>query len=282
MAVHKNRSPHTLQAYHNDLQQFGAFLRAEFSLTDFSLVTTRQGRAWIGELSADGLSPRSINRKISAIKQFYTWMRREDLVTSNPISGIRNLKVPGRIPQFVRESEMEDLLNIDYRPFEYDELLIFCVLSVLYQCGLRRAELIGLQDVNVRMDKRQLKVLGKGNKERIIPMTAELAELLDFYRQKRQMLVENTDYFFIFGSGKPLKEKWVYQTVRTALSAGSAVGKKSPHVLRHSFATHLLQRGADINAIKELLGHSSLAATQIYAHNDIEKLKEIHKLHPKS
>lgn len=236
----------------------------------------------MAELSGEQLASTSINRKISALKSFFTYLRREDVLGVNPASGVRNLKTPKRIPNFIKVKEADKIFDDQPDIDNHDAVLTFCVLSLLYQAGLRRSELVGLKSHCVSLGQKQIKVLGKGNKERIVPITDEMCRLFKIYQTSRQKIDNNSDNFFIFGNGKPIYDKWVYRMVKKELSKGSDVAKKSPHVLRHSFATHLLQRGADINAIKELLGHSSLAATQIYAHNDVARLKKIHKLHPKS
>jgi len=282
LQVHRNRSIHTANAYRVDLHQYFNFQLSDFGSDSPKKTTAIAIRSWVMQLSSSGLSPTSVNRKISALKSYFKYLQREEVLTSNPTLSIRNLKTAKRIPNFIRQSEAVKIFD---QPEAFDshlQLLEVTVMSLLYQTGIRRAELIGLKHSDISLSKKQIKVLGKGNKERIIPITDEMNSLLEKYQNSRQSYAKETNNFFIFDSGKPLYEKWVYRLVKKELSHGSDVAKKSPHVLRHSFATHLLQRGADINAIKELLGHSSLASTQIYAHNDIKHLKEIHKLHPKS
>lgn len=285
LTFQRNLSHHTIDAYRSDLQQFCAFHSLE---TDDSILNVKYNdvRSWVASLAKSKMAPTSINRKISAVKRFYKYLKKLDLVSVNPADSVGNLKKPRRLPQYVKQYEMDRLID-SHKPVntgetEYTEILEFTALMLLYQAGLRRSELINLLDVNVDTIQKTVKVMGKGSKERIVPLTEEMNELLNNYRNSRNTLGDFHDNFFIFENGKPLYEKWVYRLVKKSLSEVSTVAKKSPHVLRHSFATHLLQRGADINAIKELLGHSSLAATQIYAHNDIEQLKKIHKLHPNS
>jgi integrase/recombinase XerC len=282
LSVLKNRSGNTVLAYHSDLTQYFQFQLDEFD--EFSPVQTKTEfiRSWVASMSKEGIAPSSINRKISTLKSFFKYLQREEVVEANPAISIRNLKVAKRIPNFVRLKEADSMFNLPDGFESYDHLLMVAVFCLLYQAGLRRSELIGLTQENVLLNKAMIKVVGKGNKERLVPITEEMNELLEKYLIERHKFDKVTNNFFIFGNGKPLYEKWIYRMVKKELSLGSDVAQKSPHVLRHSFATHMLQRGADINAIKELLGHSSLASTQIYAHNDIGHLKKTHKLHPKS
>lgn len=203
-----------------------------------------------------------------------------EVVDDNPATAIRNLKLPQKIPAYVRKSEAERLFD-DLQQAN-DQPLETAVLMLLYTTGIRRAELIDLKMPNVDLSQAQIKVLGKGKKERIVPLGVEIIDVLRNYLEYRKDIPATTDHFFVRSNGKPLYPKWVYTCVNKMLSQYSNVEKRSPHVLRHSFATHLLQNGAEIAAIKDLLGHSSLASTQIYAQSDIAHLKKIHKLHPKS
>jgi len=271
----KSYSEHTVHAYRRDLSQYFGYQFEMYQSGSPNDTTSTFIRSWLVELSEQSMKPSSINRKLSSLKSFFNYLRMLDKVERNPLTGIRNVKMPAKLPSYVRSHESDRLFD------HIDEMdpLDAAVISMLYHTGMRRAELIELKQGQVDFNKNQIRVLGKGKKERIVPMSAELESILNRYLNTTN---HDEGHFFTLKNGKPLYPKWVYNCVNRVLTAYSKVDKKSPHVLRHSFATHLLQNGAEIMAIKELLGHASLSSTQIYAQSDVAHLKKVHKLHPKS
>jgi integrase/recombinase XerC len=281
----KRYSPHTILSYKTDLEQFFAYLISQYDTPPVSKVTAGFIRSWLAEMRGEKISPKSLNRKISSLKSFYKYLLKIGEVTQTPLTTIVSPKVGKRLPSFVAEKDMETLQEYVEFPDTWmgrtDKLLV----DLFYATGMRLSELINLKPSHIDEANRQIKVLGKGNKERIIPASKDLiAELFDYYKSRRGAAIEaTTEHLFINEKGKPLYPKYVYNVVKANLSRVTTLQKKSPHVLRHTFATHLTNNGADLNAVKELLGHSSLAATQIYTHNTIDKLKDIYKkAHPKA
>lgn len=280
----KRMSPHTVLSYSNDLQQFQAYLEAIYKVSDIREVNHSIIRSWIVSLMDNKLSSRSVNRKISTLKSFYKYLLREKVVTINPMGKIQSPKNPKRLPIFIEESKMEAISTGDIYGEGFKGARDMLLIEVLYATGMRRAELINLKIRDIDLVKGTLKVLGKRNKERLIPVTSNLAVLIREYLVLRKKLVTSgNDHLFINEKGKPLNASSVYRSVRDTLKKVTTLSKKSPHVLRHTFATHLLNNGANLNAIKELLGHANLAATQVYTHNTIEKLKNVYsKSHPRA
>ncbi len=280
----KRYSQHTLISYQTDLEQFFAYLASQFDSPDLPAISAMFIRSWLAEMKEEGMESRSLNRKISALKSFFKYQLKMGVIQQSPMTTIVSPKVSKRLPVFVEEKDMHTLF--DYVEFSDDwkgrtEKL---VLQLFYSTGMRLSELIGLKENQLDGSLRQLKVLGKGNKERILPLSPELVQLLKAYIQdKPDKQEEKHQRLFVNEKGKPLQPRQVYSFVKQHLATVTTVTKKSPHILRHSFATHLMNNGADLNAVKELLGHSSLAATQVYTHNTIEKLKEVFKkAHPKA
>lgn len=282
----KRYSQHTVQSYRRDLLQFEEYLDVVYQTSSFKDVNDQMVRSWLADFMEEGLASKTINRKLSTLKSFYRFLSREEYISINPVTKIQGPKLKKRLPVFIKESNMEQLFSheIDYSDFEQVRNLL--IMELFYATGIRRAELMSLTIQNVNLYEKQIKVLGKRNKERIIPIGDDILKLFDIYVELREkcLSVENeSDFVFLTKKGKKIYPKLVYRVVNSYLSTVSTQDKKSPHVLRHTFATHMLNNGADLNAVKEILGHASLAATQIYTHNTIEKLKKIYQqAHPKA
>jgi integrase/recombinase XerC len=281
LSFQKSYSEHTVSAYSNDLEQFSLFQLKTFEVDNFLTTQSTFIRSWVVDLMESGLKPSSVNRKLSTLKSFFKYLRMMDVIDVNPATSVRNLKLPHKIPTYIRKAESDKLFDDLANNPEVD-ILESTVVALLYSTGIRRAELIDLRRANVDLENNKIKVFGKGKKERIVPLGQEIVAILEKYKAYREALGYDSYWFFILPNGKLLYPKWVYNCVNKWLKLYSNAEKMSPHVLRHSFATHLLQNGAEIAAIKELLGHASLASTQIYAQSDIAHLKKVHKLHPKS
>ncbi len=287
----KRYSAHTVQAYQNDLEQFFLFIKSQFGEPGIAAISHIHIRSWLVQMSELDISSKSINRKISTLKSFYKFLQRKEIVKVSPMGKIISPKNPKRLPAFVNENDMESLMAEEpgkqEKPTFADDFrgkTDRLIMELLYQTGMRRSELLGLKIPDFDRSNKTLKVLGKGNKERIIPLRAEMCSLINDYIAEREKLETVSHQFILtFENGGPLYEKYVYNTVKKYLRGVTTLNKKSPHVLRHTFATHILNNGADLNAVKELLGHANLAATQIYTHNTIDKLKEVYKkAHPKA
>ncbi len=279
----KRYSLHTLESYKNDLLQFQAFVSTNGTSNEVSAANHLDIRSWMVSLMQDGISPRSINRKVSALKSFYKFLLRKGELKKNPLAKVQTPKMSKRLPVFVEQPNMERLLSQIEFPEGVEGQQDKLIIELLYGTGIRRSELIGLKHTDLDAYQSQIKVLGKGNKERIIPVHSNLIQSIkQFLSSKSEAGEEAGIFLFTDENGKQISASRVYNTVKKYLSLITTINKKSPHVLRHSFATHLMNNGADINAVKELLGHSSLAATQVYTHNTIDRLKEIYKqAHPK-
>jgi integrase/recombinase XerC len=282
LTFEKRFSVHTVEAYKLDLSQFLKFIEVEFEMK-LEEVTHHQIRSWVVKMKENGKSHKTIHRKISSIKSFYKQERRLGNIIINPTSVVKLPKLEKRIPHFIKHSELntiKDDLREDKESFELlrDDMIILLLLST----GMRRSELIGLKETDY--SEGLVKVLGKRNKERVIPLPESIADSLDKYLiVKRQKFPNGIDELLVTNTGEKLYEKFVYRIVNKYLASITTSKKKSPHVLRHSYATELLNNGADLSSIKDLLGHSSLAATQVYTHSSMEKIKEIYKsAHPRS
>ncbi len=276
----KRSSPHTVTAYTNDLNQFIIFLNSAFEIKSISEVNHSCIRSWIISLIEQKITPRSVNRKITALKTFYKYLLRQNIVSENPMLKILSQKTAKRLPVFIEKEKMDTLLDDSAFGDDFQGLRNKLIMELFYASGIRLSELINLKQSNVDLYLCQIKVLGKRSKERIIPFNTPLKQQVENYLTAKGSL--NDEFLFVDKNGKKLYEKFVYRLVNTCLSEITTMNKKSPHVLRHTFATHMLNNGADLNAIKELLGHVNLSATQIYTHNTIGKLKNTHKqAHPK-
>jgi integrase/recombinase XerC len=281
----KRYSRHTIISYQTDLSAFFAFLQFTFGDTELDAIKPSFVRTWLASLKDQGMEAKSINRKISALKSFFKYQLKEAAVTVSPMSVIISPKISKRLPQFVEKADINTLFEYVEFPDDWQGKTDRIILQLLYNTGIRQAELVSLKESQVDHYKSAIKVLGKGNKERIIPVSeALLAIVKDYIAEKRKILDHfDGEILLVNERGKKLYPRYVYNSVHKYLDKITTISKKSPHVLRHTFATHLMNNGADLNAVKELLGHSSLAATQIYTHNSIEKLKDIHKkAHPKA
>jgi integrase/recombinase XerC len=280
----KRFSPNTVIAYKKDLYQFSEFIASPGS--DLLEISHQQVRSWIVSLMDQGMEPKSINRKISSLRSFYKFLQREGLINSSPMIHVKAPKTPKRLPVIITEQKMDSLLDAkDVFSDDFEGIRNRLILELLYGTGMRLAELVGLSNDDVNIYESQIKVLGKRNKERIIPISKVLAKLIADYQVQKNNQKFNFKALslIVTKEGKAAYPKFIYRIVHSILSFISTQDKKSPHILRHSFATTLLNRGADLNAIKELLGHSSLAATQVYTHNSVEKLKAVYKqAHPKA
>jgi integrase/recombinase XerC len=279
----KRFSKHTLLAYHNDLSQFFQYLETTCETKEIARVNHVVIRSWIVLLVEQDIGSRSITRKISTLKSYYKYLLRTGVVTENPMLKVSAPKVSKRLPVYVEEDKMQLLFdNIAFEP-GFGGLRDRLVLLLFYYTGMRLSELVQLRPGDVNSNACTVKVLGKRNKERLIPFTLSLKKEIAMYQSEKEKIEHDKNAFFVLDDGKPVYHKFVYRLVKKYLGSVTTLVKKSPHVLRHTFATHMLNHGADINAIKEILGHSNLSATQIYTHNTIDKLKIIYQqAHPKA
>jgi integrase/recombinase XerC len=283
----KRYSAHTVRAYTDDLDQFFNYLNTSFGETQVLEITTAFVRSWLASLKEQKITSKSINRKISSLKSFFKFQLRTGKIDKSPMAGIISPKSGKRLPVYVEEKDMNLLLNNVEFPDDWAGKTDRLLISIFYNTGLRLSELVMMKTSQADLEAATLRVIGKGNKERIIPISQELvAEIRSYQKEKPPSPAGNEKSeqrtLLVNALGKPLYVKYAYLAVRKWLSCVTTLDKKSPHVLRHSFATHLMNHGADLNSVKELLGHSSLAATQLYTHNSIEKLREVHKKnHPR-
>ncbi len=282
----KRYAPSTIKAYQKDLEQFRDYMLVEYDSLVIQNIKRIHIRSWIADLREHDVSAKSIHRKISTLSSFFKYMRRLGHIESSPLLNIVKPKVEKRLATFIREDKIDVVLGASQANSSdtIDHLNVQLIIEILYQTGMRRSELLNLTLNRTDLMSKELRIIGKGNKERIIPINTELVELIKAYLIKRkEVAIADNDKLLVLSNGKALYPKYIYNAVKKVLQPNTTLNKNSPHILRHTFATHLLNEGADINAIKELLGHASLAATQIYTHNGIEKLKNVHKkAHPKS
>lgn len=280
----KRYSPHTVVAYKNDLDQFVEFSTIVVGEFHVKKVSTDTVRGWLLHLMEQGLTPRSIHRKVTAVKSFFNYLMREEIVDNNPAVNVTLPKVRKKLPNFVDENSLNHLLD-DQDVFEnsFSGIRDNLIISLFYGTGIRLAELIGLKEQDINKQECLIRVLGKRQKERIIPYPSEINNLLEKYVIARNAeFGSKSEFLLLTDKGEKVYEKLIYRIVKNNLAKVTSLEKKSPHVLRHTYATHLLNKGADLNAVKELLGHSNLAATQVYTHTTFEKLRDSYKqAHPR-
>jgi integrase/recombinase XerC len=280
----KRYSPHTVLAYQRDLTDWQLYLQEQVGVSLLNEVKPVMIRSWLASLKDKGVTARSLVRKISTLKSFYKHLLKSGQVDASPMAQVTTPKMGSRLPAFIKEEEALQLGQLLATTAEdWKGLNTKMLVSLFYTTGMRLSELIQLRESQIDLPRAQLKVLGKGKKERILPLTKEMVELIGSYReQKKGQFDSDQDWLLLTEAGKKLYPRYAWALVNKVLGEATTVQQKSPHVLRHSFATHLLNNGADLNAVKELLGHSSLAATQVYTHNTIDKLRAVHrKAHPK-
>lgn len=283
LSSEKRYSSHTLAAYKKDLDQLKDFLRAEFEIIALEQAKHIHLRGWVVELTEQNMSATSVNRKMATLKSFYKFLVAREYMTNNPAEALKPLKTKKTLPSFVKESEINLLLDaIEFSP-DFFGLRDKLLLELFYSTGIRLAELKNLKESDVNFYENTIRVLGKRNKERILPVNNSLILLMKEYLNLKNAEGMINEFLLVNDKGKTLYPMFVYRKIKAYLSLVTTQSKKSPHVLRHTFATHLLNKGADLNAVKDLLGHTSLAATQVYTHNSIEKLKEaFNQAHPKA
>ena len=282
LSYQKRFSVHSITAYKNDLETFWEYANKE-GYTLLNEINHLVIRSWLVSLMESGMEARSVNRKISTLKSYYKFLIREGNVELNPMAKIISPKTAKKLPVFVDKTHMENLFDFDVFEPGFEGHRNRMVLLLFYQTGMRLSELTGLKKTDLDFSNCQVKVLGKRNKERIIPFTLNFKKELEDYLHAIPPEYAAGPFLFAQKNGKKLYPKQVYNLVNVALAHVTTIHKKSPHVLRHTFATHMLNNGADLNAIKEILGHANLSATQVYTHNSIEKLKHVHKqAHPKA
>ena len=285
LQIEKNYSSNTLSAYEKDLIEFKIFIKENFEKYPIENAEYKVIRLWIVELVNKNLSNRSINRKVSSLKSFYKFLVKTNTISSSPLLGHSPLKQSKKIQVPFSKEEINSLLDSDSFKSDYRGVLQKTIITFFYFTGVRRIELINLKESDINMDSSTIRIMGKRSKERVIPMLPKLKKSIKDYLNLRLKEFNNKtlEYLFVSKSCSQLSEKYVYRTVNEYFKLVSPKVKKAPHVLRHSFATHLINEGADINSVKELLGHSSLSATQVYSHTSMERIKEVFKnSHPRA
>jgi integrase/recombinase XerC len=281
----KRYSLHTITSYQTDLIDFFNYLDQQFGKTDIKNIDHSYVRSWLASLKENRFMAKSINRKISSLRSFFKHLLKTGVIENTPMVNVTSPKISKRLPVFVKEEDTRKLIEaLNNSTEDWKTLNAKMLITLFYATGMRLSELINLKNKHFDSSRSQIKVLGKGNKERIIPINKEVIKIIKEYQQQKDKYFEKKeDALLITEKGEKLYPKYAYLLVNKYLGGVSTLNKKSPHVLRHTFATHLMNNGADLNAVKELLGHSSLAATQVYTHTTIEKLKDIHKkAHPRA
>jgi integrase/recombinase XerC len=284
--VEKRYSEHTVRAYSDDIQQFVQYLEKQQGFNDLLTVNQLMVREWIVSLISEDMSPRSIRRKTASLNTFFKYCLRNKLIETNPAEELILPKLTKNFPDFIKESSIDNLFEANHFEEGFPGMRDKLVLELFYATGMRLAELVGLTVLSVDLEKGEIKILGKRNKERIVPLTVNSMNLLHNYLKEREKYVPSDKShikLIVTDTGNPAYPRMVQRLVRRYLILSTTLEKRSPHLLRHTFATHMLNRGADLNAVKELLGHANLAATEIYTHNTYEKLKSIYKqAHPRA
>lgn len=278
-------SPHTLAAYAKDLEQFGNFLREQYNITSFTEANFNQIRSWLVYLLNSGDSNKTINRKLSVLKSFYRFCKANDYIKTNPATRISGPRTTKSLPVFVEERKIMSILTTE-TILSFEQIRDFLIIHLLYVTGMRRSELLQMKLENFNSTSLTINVHGKRNKERIVPVSISTVEIYENYmkfRNEIQIVPGYESFLFLTAKGKPIDPRVLYRMINSKLKKVSTQQHLGPHTLRHTFATHMLDNGADLNAIKEILGHASLAATQVYTHNTVEKLKKIYKqAHPRA
>jgi integrase/recombinase XerC len=282
LALEKKYSKHTVIAYNNDLISFSVFCESTYSQKEIVTVHYPQIRSWIVSLVDQNISNSTINRKISTLKSFYKFLQKTKQIDLNPLAKHKALKVEKRVQNPFSVSEINQVIDLLDQKGDFESVRNKLIVELLYSTGMRRAELIGIQLSDVHLSEKLVKVLGKRNKERFVPLLPSVVKTITTYLVLKKEVSTNSVFLLITGKGNKLYETLVYRVINSYFSNISTKEKKSPHLLRHSFATHLLNEGADLNSVKELLGHASLASTQIYTHNSVEKMKKVYnQAHPR-
>lgn len=284
ISYEKRYSNHTILAYKKDLSQFSGFLIDQYDINDLNIAKHKHIRSWLVSLMEQGISGRSVLRKLSTLKSFYKYELKHGAIDQNPTLLVISPKTASRNPEFIEEEKMQILLDEISFPDNFTGVRDKLILEVFYGTGMRLSELIGMQESDVSFHNNSFKVTGKRNKERLVPFSKEMERQIFHYLEvKRSMTHTTASWLFITEKGKKMYPRLVYRIVNKYLGQVTTLTKKSPHILRHTFATHMLNRGADLNAVKEFLGHANLAATQIYTHNTVEKLKKVYQqAHPRA
>ncbi|MDG1275728.1 MAG: tyrosine-type recombinase/integrase [Algoriphagus sp.] len=286
LAFEKKASAHTVTAYRHDLEQFQEFVTISFEKQSIEDVGHAEIRAWVIDLVDEGRSSTTVNRKIATLRSFYKFLLRSRLIKKDPTYKLKSLKNPKKLPEFVQESAIESVLEEAVYEATFEGQRDKMIMEFLYQTGVRLSELIGLKWSDLNLIEGSVRVLGKRKKERIIPITSALKRNILSYQkvfEERFLKANQSDYFIVSNQGKQSYPMLIYRTVKQYLDLFAQTSSRSPHILRHTFATHLLNKGADLNAVKDLLGHANLAATQVYTHNSLEKLKAVfEQAHPKA
>ena len=283
LSLEKKYSQHTITAYRNDLMSFKDFCSVEYDQEDMRGVHYSQIRSWMVSLVNEELSNRSVNRKISSLKSFYKFLRKTKQIANNPLANHKALKTVKEVQVPFSIKEINSAISEIEEDDGFEGIRDKLIVELFYSTGMRRAELINLKLSSIHFSERMVKVLGKRNKERYIPILPSVLKTLQKYLEYRKRLIDSEGYLFLTKKGNKIYETLVYRVINNYFSKVSSKVKKSPHILRHSFATHLLNEGADLNSVKELLGHSSLASTQVYTHNNLEQIKKVYnQAHPRS
>lgn len=280
----KRFSENTVKSYGNDLEGLRTYIVHTYEIDDPAVISPQMLKSWLSSLKEEKMESRSINRKLSAVKSFFKYLLRHQVVSKSPAAGIPSMKIKKKLPVFLEEKQVKDVLVRDFYPSGFEGDTHHLILSLFYQTGMRVSELASLKESDIRFSAHTISVWGKGNKQRFIPVQESLLALIqDYIKEKRKLFEVPDEILIVNAKNKPISRTSLYKIIRQILTEITTIQKKSPHVLRHSFATHMSDHGASIGAIKDLLGHSSLAATQVYTHTSIARLKEEYKkAHPKS